>query len=135
MSLRMPYAALLLASALVSGGCEPMAITAFGVGASTSVSHTLNGIAYRTFTLPSASVKGAASTALTRMGFKPESGRKEGTSEVLVAKANDREISIELEPLSPTSTRMRSVVKQGLFYDSATAVEIILQTEKVLARS
>ena len=30
---------------------------------------------------------------------------------------------------------MRTVAKDGLFYDSATAAEIIFQTEKVLGNS
>lgn len=40
---------------------------------------------------------------------------------------------MELEAISPNITRMRTVAKKGpLFYDSATATEIILQTEKAL---
>jgi hypothetical protein len=50
--------------------------------------------------------------------------------EIIIAKAADREIEISLEVLSPNSTRMRSVTKQGLLYDSATSLEIVLQTEK-----
>ncbi|HEY6895899.1 MAG TPA: DUF3568 family protein [Rhodocyclaceae bacterium] len=125
----------LLLGAVALAGCESMAVTAFGVGASTGVSHTMNGIAYRTFTLPRAKVKLGAINAMARMGFKIGSERGKGSSETVLAKANDREIEVELESLSPTSTRMRTVVKQGLFYDSATAVEIILQTESALAHS
>ncbi|CAB1368227.1 DUF3568 family protein [Denitratisoma oestradiolicum] len=115
--------------------CEPMAITMFGVGAATSVAHTLNGIAYRTFTLPAANVKSGVMGAMTRMNFKILSARRSGTTETIVATAKDRDITIELESLSAMSTRMRSVVKEGMFYDSATAMEIILQTEKVLGNS
>ena len=45
----------------------------------------------------------------------------------------DRQIEIVLEPLSPSSTRMRVIARNGsLLYDSATATEIVLQTERVL---
>lgn len=115
---------------LLLGGCEAMAITAFGVGASTGVAQTLNGRAYRTFTAPVVEVKQATLAALTRMGIKVISSKRVANEEIIIAKAADREIEITLEILSPNSTRMRSVTRQGLFYDSATSLEIVLQTEK-----
>ncbi len=126
-----------LAVALVVGGvmlaaCEPLSITAFGVGASAGVAHTLGGVTYRTFTAPMPKVKGATMTALGKMGIKVGSTSKVDGTEVIKATAADREIEVELEPLSHSTTRMRTVAKKGLFYDSATATEIILQTEKIL---
>ena len=118
------------AAALLLGGCEAMAITAFGVGASTGVAQTLNGRAYRTFTAPVGEVKQATLAALKRMDIKVLSSTRVGNEELIVAKAADREIEISLEVLSPHSTRMRSVTRQGLLYDSATSLEIVLQTEK-----
>ena len=117
-------------------GCAPLSLTAFGVGASTGISHTLTGITYRTFTVPMPKVKGATMTALNKMGIKVVStSRVEGT-EVIKASATDREIEVELEPLTSSATRMRTVAKKGgLFYDSATSTEIILQTEHVLNNS
>lgn len=130
-----PLALTLGILAMALAGCESIAVTSFGVGASTAVSHSLTGIAYRTFTLPMANVAKGTQGALARMGFKVESAQKNGTGEVITASGSERAISIELERLSPTSTRMRAVVRQGVFYDSATATEIILQTEKLLAYS
>ncbi|MDP1981949.1 MAG: DUF3568 family protein [Sulfuritalea sp.] len=118
------------AAALLLCGCEAMAITAFGVGASTGVAQTLNGRAYRTFTAPVGEVKQATLGALKRMDIKVISSKRVANEEVIVAKAADREIEISLEVLSPNSTRMRSVTRQGLLYDSATSLEIVLQTEK-----
>lgn len=112
------------------GGCEAMAITAFGVGASTGVAQTLNGRAYRTFTAPVAEVKQATLAALGRMGMKVISSKRVANEEIITAKATDREIEVTLEILSPNSTRMRSMTRQGMFYDSATSLEIVLQTEK-----
>ena len=127
--------ALAAAGAALLGGCEPLSLTAFGVGASAGISHTLTGITYRTFTMPLARVKGATMTALNKMGIKViSSGRVEG-SDVIKGSATDREIEVALEPLTPNTTRMRTVARNGLFYDSATSTEIILQTERILNNS
>ena len=126
------YIAVAATSALFLGGCEPLSLTAFGVGASTGISHTLTGITYRTFTVPMARVKSATMAALNKMGIKViSSSRVEGT-EVIKASATDREIEVQLEPLTPNTTRMRTVARNGLFYDSATSTEIILQAERIL---
>ena len=118
-------------------GCAPVAITAAGLGGSTAISHTLNGITYRTFTMPASRVKAATFTALSHMGIKVvSSGKLDKTNtDVLKARANDRDIEIQLEPISANTTRMRVTAKSdgGIFYDSATSTEIILQTERVLA--
>lgn len=118
------------AAALLLAGCEAMAITAFGVGAATGVTQTINGRAYRTFTAPVGEVKQATLAALKRMDIKVTSSKRAANEEIIIAKAADREIEITLEVLSPNSTRMRSVTKQGLLYDSATSLEIVLQTER-----
>ena len=115
--------------------CAPVALTVAGLGGSTAISHTLNGITYRTFTLPSDKVKAAAYAALNRMGIKViAKGKVDKTDiDLIKAKANDREIEIQLESISANTTRMRVTAKSGgLFYDSATSTEIILQTERVL---
>jgi hypothetical protein len=128
--------ALALSLVLLLPGCESMAIAAFGVGSSTAVSHTLNGITYRTFTAPLPRVKTATVGALNKMGIKVTTTGKQANSEVLNATANDRSIEIELEPISSGTTRMRVIARSGgLFYDSATASEIILQTERLLGNA
>lgn len=130
---RAGLAALLIGAAGFFAGCEPLAITAMGVGASTGVAHTLNGINYRTFTAPAPRVRVATMAALKRMGIKVESVKKVEGGESIKAATPDRQIEIELESISASATRMRAVAKQGsLLYDSATATEIILQTEKLL---
>jgi hypothetical protein len=121
------------AAVLITAGCAPLAITALGVGGATAVNHTLTGIAYKTFTsLPR--VKSGALAALDRMGIKVHGSSKEDGSDVIRATGNDRNIEVQLEPISAKSTRMRVTAKQsgGLLYDSATATEIIIQTDKIL---
>lgn len=127
-----PIALLLVAGAAGLAGCAPLGVTAFGVGASAGVAHGLGGVTYRTFTAPMPKVKGATMTALNKMGIKVSSVSKVEGTEVIKATATDREIEVELEPLTTNTTRIRTVAKKGFFYDSATATEIILQTERVL---
>ena len=115
-----------------TGGCAAVGATAVGVGASTGITHTLSGITYRTFSAPMPKVKSATMTAFQHMGIRVSSSSRVEGSEVIKAQAANREIQVELEPLTPNTTRMRAVAKNGLFYDSATATEIILQTEKAL---
>ena len=130
----------LFSLALVLNGCAAVGMTLFGVGAGvtagTSVSYTLDGIAYRTFTLPLPQVESATRTALDRMGIKVDSTAKTEQGKAIKATSNDREIEIELEMVSSKTTRIRTVAKQGIFFkDRATAGEIIFQTEKVLGLS
>ncbi|MBV8031216.1 MAG: hypothetical protein JO035_06880, partial [Betaproteobacteria bacterium] len=48
----------------------------------------------------------------------------------------NRTIEVELEPISSRATRMRVVARNNaLFYDAATATEIVLETEKALGVS
>ena len=126
-----PVAGLMACAAL--NACAPLAVTAAGVGGATAVNHTLTGITYRTFSEPLPRVKSASLRALNRMGLKHSSGQKTDHVETINAKANDRDIEIQFESLTPSTTRMRVTARSGgLFYDSATATEIILQTEKAL---
>ncbi len=127
-------------SNLLLGGCAAIGMTLFGVGtgvtAGTSVSYTMDGVAYRTFTLSLPQVESATRTALDRMGIKVDGTANTDQGKALHATSNDRQIEIELERVSPKTTRIRTVAKQGIFFkDRATAGEIIFQTEKVLGLS
>ena len=114
-------------------GCDPVSLTLLGVGSGAGVAHTLSGIAYKTFTEPLPKVKKAALVALNRMAIKVSTIEKIEGGEVIKAKASDRDIEIELEAVSVNTTRMRATArKSSAVMDSATAVEIIIQTEKVL---
>jgi hypothetical protein len=130
-----------LTMALLSlSGCAAVGMTLFGVGAGvatgTSVSYTLDGIAYRTFTASLPQLEGATRTALDRMGIRVSETAKTEQGKAIKALTSDREIEIELEMVSAKTTRIRTVAKQGLFFkDRATATEIIMQTEKVLGVS
>ena len=127
----------LAVAALNLGGCVAVGLTALGVGMATGVSHTLSGMVYKTFTTPQAQVKRATMSALQRMQIKVVESKRNGTTEVIKAKASDRDIDIELEALTPNTTRMVVTAKKdgGLLRDGATATEVILQTEKIVGPS
>lgn len=126
-------AALVLATATTA--CDPISLTAASLGAGVGVSHTLGGIIYRTFTAPMKTVEEGSVVAMHDMGVKVVSRttNKEG-ERVINATAKDREIEVLLEPLSSRTTRMRVIASNGLLKDSATATEIMLQTERVLSK-
>jgi hypothetical protein len=126
-----------LCAAIALGGCVPVALTAGGVGLAAGVTHELSGMVYKTFTTPQAQVKRATLGALGRMQIKVKESKRDGTTEKIFARASDREIEIELEALTPTTTRMLVVAKKdfGILRDGATATEIILQTEKIVGTS
>ncbi|MHB1353682.1 MAG: DUF3568 family protein [Thiobacillus sp.] len=130
---RRAFALVLLA--VGTAGCDPISLTAASLGAGVGVSHTLNGIIYRTFTAPMKTVENGSVQAMRDMGVKvvSRSTNREG-ERVINATARDREIEVLLEPLTKRTTRMRVIASNGLLKDSATAQEIMLQTERVLSR-
>jgi hypothetical protein len=115
-------------------GCAPVALTALGVGMATGTGHVLGGMVYKTFATSQSNVKRATLGALNRMQIRVVDTKRNGSTEVINARAGDRDIEIELEALTPTTTRMLVVAKKdsGILRDSATATEIILQTEKIV---
>ena len=93
----------------------------------------MNGTAYRTFTAPLAEVKAAALDTLSLMGIRVDGFETTDHGETITGSASRRSVDIELEPISSKATRMKVVTKNGgIFYDGATATEIVLQTEKAL---
>jgi hypothetical protein len=130
------FVAVILSGAALAGCSvmgEPVAAALAGAGTSAALGHSLNGTAYRTFTAPLAEVKAAVLEALQRMGIRLESIQPIPEGEEIVASASARTVYVGLEPISDRTTRVRVAARDGsLFYDSATATEIVLQTEKVI---
>jgi len=124
--------AVLALASLNLGGCVAVGLTALGVGMATGVSHTLSGIVYKTFSASQSSVEAATRSALSRMQIKVVEAKRSGTTRTIKAKAGDRDIEVELEALTPNTTRMTVTAKKdgGILRDGATATEVILQTEK-----
>jgi hypothetical protein len=127
-----PLRSLCLVAALGVCGCEPLSMTALGIGGAAGVQHTLGGYTYRTFATPLPRVRTAVTAALGRMAITVAARERIANGEKIKARASDRDIEIELESLTPRTTRMRSTARYGIFMDAATANEIVLQTEKAL---
>lgn len=118
-------------------GCAAVGLmllaTGVGVGAGSGAEYTMNGIAYRTFTAGLEEMHTATLTSLRRMDIsvKTDDGTQEGRK--LMGEAAGRAVEIELQRVTANTTRMRVVVKQGVFFkDRATAGEIITQTAQTL---
>jgi len=118
---------------LVLAGCEPIALSLLGAGAGTALRYGFDGVAYRTFTATAPDVRQASLAALEQMGITLQSTDTFEGGEVLYARSAKRTIEIEVEPISARATRVRIAAKDGgLFYDNATASEIVAQTERLL---
>jgi uncharacterized protein YceK len=117
---------IILIHAVLLSGCAAAVTSAAGMGGSAAITHTINGITYRTFTAPQAKVRIATIKALDRMQIKLTSDGYQEKSNVrlVTAKTTERKIS-------PNTTRMRVIAKKGtgIFYDASTAEEIIQQTK------
>ena len=114
-------------------GCEALALSLLGSGASSALRYTFDGVTYRTFTWPAPVVKQSTLAALERMGITHESTSPFEHGEIIVAHTATRAIEIEVEPISERATRVRIAAKNGGFwYDNATATEIVAQTERLL---
>src|SRR3954469_20839036 len=124
---------LLFGACLPLAGCETVALAVLGAGASSAIRYNLDGIAGRTFTAPLEAVKSASLAALERMGLSLDTTSSFDTGETIYARAPNRDIEIELEPITKQLTRLRVTAKgSGILYDNSTAVELVAQTEKQL---
>jgi hypothetical protein len=139
-TLRSFAAPLALMAALSLGGCAgaglAVASAGAGVAMGTGVDYTLNGIAFKTFTAPLEEVRVATRSGLEHMGIeitKDAASEKDENVWRIEGLANDREIGIDLQQLTPRTTRIRVVAENGLFFkDKATEAEIIFQTADAL---
>jgi hypothetical protein len=127
-------------SACMLGGCQlasyPLTAAIAGAGTSSAIGHTMNGAAFRTFTAPVDEVKMAVLDTLSNMGIRVDSFETTEHGERVTGSAIRRTVRVELEPISSKATRIEVVTKNGgIFYDNATATEIVLQTEKALGVS
>ena len=115
--------------------CAPLLMSAVSAGGSRAVSHTLDGVSYRTFTAPLPRVKDASLTALNRIAVHSAGSSPSEQGETITAKATERDIEIKLESITPKLTRMRVTAKNGLMRDTATSAEIVAQIEKALGKT
>lgn len=133
--IRLVIIAAMLASA---SGCTLVATTIASVGAGVGANHYIGSVNFKTFTEPVSTLKRATNAALRRMKIEQQAiTEAPDAPESIRAKTAGRIVEIDFEVISPTVTRMRSVVRMegSLLLDSATSQEIIVQTERVLVAS
>ena len=125
---------LLIGACSCLSACEPLALALLGAGASAALRYNLDGVASRTFTAPAGDVRTASLGALERMGFDMDGATSfEGGEVVIYGRAQNREIEIELEPITKQATRLRVTARGGsILYDNATALELVKQTGKII---
>lgn len=119
----------------VLSGCVAAATTVAGMGGTAALNHTMAGTSYRTFTAPAYRVEKATIKALNRMEIQvvSKSRQKDNDVYMISAKTPKRSIHVEIEPISKNSTRISVKAKKSTFsYDSATADEIVMQTQRHL---
>ena len=129
--------ALVVLGALGSQGCAAVGLTLFGVGAGigggTGVSYTLDSIAYKTFAASETELRAATLQTFKRMAIEVTETQKTETGTDITATAGDRTVEVEIDRITPKTSRMRVVVKRGWFLrDRATAGEIVVQTADTL---
>jgi len=128
--------ACLFPALVAASGCASIGVTLAGLGAGVGMNHYTNNVTSRTFTEPLADVREAVHAALKRMAIPVANTAENGAATTITAKAGGREIEIELEPITVNTTRMQSIARRegSLSLDSATAGEIIAQTERILGQ-
>lgn len=98
--------------------------------------NSADGTAHMTFSEPLPAVSAAALGALERMGINVESREKSAAKEVIKAEAAPLQVEVRLEAITPKTTRMEVMAKEGLLSrDQATAMEIAMQTDRALHES
>jgi hypothetical protein len=129
--------------ALTAPGCAVVALPAVGLAAMSGgtsgavkagVDHTMGGSSLRTFSAPLADVRAAVRQAFRDLQIEvTQDDMLIGGAAKIEGEALRREIHVKLEPITPALTRLRMVVREGLFgRDRATAAELIEQTGRAL---
>lgn len=104
-----------------------------GSGAGMGIQHNITGVVSKTYTASLPELRMASLTTLDRMSVTVIDDKQSDEGWVITAKAQDRDISLRLQQLTPGTTRARVAVdNDAIFKDTATAEEILTQTTKAL---
>lgn len=129
--------AFVLTCLLMLEGCAAAVLSIAGMAGEAGLDYTLNGTITRTYAAPVAGTRLATLQTLKRMAMVVEKSEKQDNGWVIKARAAERNIEIELEPLSFKTTRAQVVVSQadfGLIKDPSTGNEIVEQISITLSR-
>ncbi len=130
--------ALIISTCLLTlQGCAAAALSVVGIAGGAGFEHVMNGMVNHTYSRPIAGTRLATLSTLKRMGMSVTKDKKTDDGWEIVAKAAERTIDIELEPLSAKSVQMSVDVHREDFIflkDPSTARQIIEQTGIELKR-
>ena len=116
---------------LLLSGCASVLIA----GASGGVAYSVTNIAYKTISCPIDQVDLANRLALMKMGIKYVEVIKTENRARLFAKTSELKIYIDLDKITPKSTKISVDAKKNfLVKDKSTAEAIIDETEAMLAK-
>lgn len=131
-------AAILGASITVSG-CGALPVTLVSVlpvmvsGAGGGIAYTMTNVAYQTFSYPIGRVTTSVHGALAKMEIAEDSSLDTEDGVEVVALTRKLTIYIEIEEITPSTTRVKVNAKRGaVLKDKATAKEILVQIGAVL---
>ncbi len=133
----------LVVLAMTASGCAALALPAVGMSmmgdaaggvAKAGVERTMSGAMYRTFSAPLADVRDAVRQSFRDLEIQiTEDDVLIGGGAKIKGEALHRHITVRLEAVTPALTRLKLVVRQGLFgRDPATAAELIEQAARAL---
>lgn len=114
---------------VVLSGCGSLLVSGAGGGVAYSMTNT----AYKTFSHPINKVEASAHKAIERMAIKELETEKMEERIRITASTKGLRIYIDLEQITPATTRVRVNAKRGfLLKDKSTATEIIRQMGEIL---
>ena len=123
----------LVVLAMTASGCAALALPAVGIS---MMGDAAGGVAKAgvTFSAPLADVRDAVRQSFRDLEIQvTEDELLIGGGAKILGEALHRHITVRLEPVTPALTRLKLVVRQGLFgRDRATASELIEQTTRAL---
>ena len=116
---------------LLLSGCTSVLVT----GASAGVAYTFTNVAYKTIVSPIDRLEFANRLALMKMKVKYVERIETGDGIMIVAETSELDIYINLEKITPKTTKMSVDAEKNLVVkDKATAVAIIEETEAMLEK-
>ncbi|MDA8105481.1 MAG: DUF3568 family protein [Nitrospiraceae bacterium] len=114
---------------LLLSGCTSVLVSGAGAG----VAYTVTNVAYKTIVSPIDQVEFANRLALMKMRIKYVERIEAGDGVMIIAETSDLDIYIDLEKITPKTTKMSVDAKKNIVMkDKATAVAIIEETEALL---
>lgn len=116
---------------LLLSGCTSVLVSGAGAG----VAYTVTNVAYKTIVSPIDQVEFANRLALMKMRIKYVERIEAGDGVMIIAETSDLDIYIDLEKITPKTTKMSVDAKKNIVMkDKATAVAIIEETEAMLEK-